>query len=70
VGLLAVNHNSFHAVKFYCDMFRLIYKDPSSRWQGTKQKSYIQHRNYCTLALNTVQISTYIVIKHTLSRKN
>ena len=36
---VAIIHNStFHAEKFYCNMFRLMYKKPSSGWQCTKRK--------------------------------
>jgi len=39
VSRVAVNHRcTFHVEKFYCNMFRLMYKTPSSGWQGTKGK--------------------------------
>ena len=28
----------FHVVKFYCNMFQLMYRQPSLDWQSTKEK--------------------------------
>ena len=39
VRTAAVNHNSsLYVVKFHCNMFRLMYKDPSPGWRVTREK--------------------------------
>jgi hypothetical protein len=40
VGKVTVNHNSFYVETFYCNMFRLMYKEPSSCWQGSAWTQY------------------------------
>jgi hypothetical protein len=57
----AVNHNSTsYAVKFYCNMFRRMYKEAV---KVPNKRCYLEHFNYFALFLYAVRISTYNIIK-------
>lgn len=55
-----------YVVRVYWNMFRLMYKEPSSRLEGTKEKLYITPKLFY-IVLVYFLISTYIIIKNTVS---
>ena len=62
IGTVAINHiNVLYIVNISCNMFQLMYKQPSSGWKCTKEK--LLYTTYFTLSLYSVEISTHNIIK-------